>query len=157
MEQETETETADPSYALEIARYLLGSHPHKPHDPEILLEQLTTLFSGKPRWLLRWMVHPERGVLAEADFVPSVALCGRWLKQRTVGRPDVPEHTLLPPAEERPESQELKDAAIARWREQRRRIAARLEQAGPRGFAGSSLTPEENAAIAAYCAEPSNP
>lgn len=120
-------ETADTNYALEVARYLLGSHPSKPHDPEILLEQLTTLFTGKPKELLRRMVHPAEGVLREADFVPSVAMCARWLEKRTAPqRSTLPEHRLLPPPkDDKPEdSQEVKDAAIERWLAKRRKVVA---------------------------------
>lgn len=80
-------ELADEDYARPLVSMLIRSFPMQPSDPTTYAKQLTMLCLGKPRELVRRMVHPIDGIVAKAKFLPSVAEVGEWFAKQPYAQP----------------------------------------------------------------------
>jgi hypothetical protein len=109
------TEVASAEYALAWGRMVLGSYRYPPHDREVALKQLAIMGTGKPKALLRRMVHPETGIHTQNDSF-DLNECSAWLQIRL---PKAPARPALPEPEYRRPSQEQVERDIAKW-EQRK-------------------------------------
>lgn len=126
METSSTSDLADEIYASRVVNMLLSSHPHQAHDPKTLMRQLTVLCTGEPKEVLRRMVDPRDGLVAESEFVPTIAKVKGWLEARRSYRTprEAPEHKLLPPLQEEQVSPEERARRVKRLKDVARVIRA---------------------------------
>lgn len=147
-------EQTSPKKALDAANYLLGSVSFQTQNPEVLLEQLTTLFLGKPYGLIQRMLHPETGVLRDPQlrFNP-IGVCADWLEFRMPKQ--VPEHRpfkSLPMPKPDPEEAKRRMAIAAQIK-----AATKRRARAPAWDGGQTLKPSEIEEIERYIADPDTP
>lgn len=75
---QAQMETADEMYAAKVASMILGSFTNPIPNTPLMLEQLTTLLTGKPKTIVARMYDPRVGVAAKSEFF-SLAACNKWL------------------------------------------------------------------------------
>lgn len=93
----------------------VGSFPNQPHDPDILLEQITTWCLGKPANVLRFMCDPNSGAVSRSDK-PCLQALNRWYEDwvgKSSSSRQYPEFKQLPEPEQEPD--EVRQAAVERW------------------------------------------
>lgn len=115
----SENEPADAAYASHVVKMLFAGYPGQhPRDPDTYAAFIATLCVGKPKRIVRGLVHPETGVIAECKFLPTVAEVNEWFSTRLPKEParfNAAEHRKFLPAPPEPEiPPEIRAARVAK-------------------------------------------
>lgn len=156
-------ERATAEAAARVVHLLLSSFPHEAKNAEVYARQLIDVCTGVDMDALREMVNPRTGLVSTAKFLPSVAEVIEFLHAQ-MNAPKFAERWNRLAIEDKRRAEkdvEVSPEEHARVSQGFADLLARLKQTSvkhrPAYVPGQSLTPEQNAALDAYIADPNTP